>query len=57
MEYLFDSDGCIFSVLAVICGVYISFDLGSMKNFSTGVTNLTKLSTKSEKNVEGFCHV
>jgi hypothetical protein len=57
MEYLFDSDGCIFSVLAVICGVYMSFDLGSMKNFSTGVTNLTKLSTKSEKNVEGFCHV
>jgi hypothetical protein len=51
MEYLFAGDGNIFlrilSVgIVVLCGVYVSFDLGSMKNLSIGVTKLDQTQYK-----------
>ena len=51
MEYLCGGEGNMLLhipsvVIAVICGVYVSFDLGSMKNLSTVITGLGKTQHK-----------
>ena len=37
--------------ITILCGVYVSFDLESMKNLSTGVTKLDQTQHK----VRGIC--
>ena len=51
MEYLCGGEGNMLLhipsvVIAVICGVYVSFDLGSMKNLSTVIAELDKTQHK-----------
>ena len=51
MEYLCHGDESMLQRIpsvgiAVICGVYVSFDLGSMKNLSTVITKLDKTQHK-----------